>query len=409
MIHCLLDEYRFYHQYPEKQLNIISTLFGQIINNKLIDGVIETIALKYILEGIKKGNGPLFIFGTKALEQFLDKLNTLPTYIHSLVETKQLRNDPILYEAVFDKYSSMFVNDPATNINTGQTQGLNNDLNNLINPQNMIPSSNIMKNVNVNGLNQNNNIPNIQQLKNKMFSGEGGPNQPGIFENDLSVNQLSIKNNQRPMNPNDNNNFNQMLFNMQNNKNATGGDQFYGVNNPNINSNINLNPQLLQPGIGQNINNLINNSISKINMNTNNTPMEANPLFMNNNLNPIPNIQNNAQNNLNTSLENIQNPNNQLNNNILNNPNNLSLNDSLQNIDDQSPQKRPKLRREPSGNKNTNNIMTNGSNNNLNNINNDFTGNMNIPINNNPIKNISGNNNNYGFGELFGNEMEHKM
>ena len=24
MIHCLLDEYRFYHQYPEKQLNIIN-------------------------------------------------------------------------------------------------------------------------------------------------------------------------------------------------------------------------------------------------------------------------------------------------------------------------------------------------------------------------------------------------
>ena len=71
MIHCLLDEYRFYHQYPEKQLNIISTLFGQIINNKLIDGVIETIALKYILEGIKKGNGPLFIFGTTALQQFI--------------------------------------------------------------------------------------------------------------------------------------------------------------------------------------------------------------------------------------------------------------------------------------------------------------------------------------------------
>ena len=86
MIHCLLDEYRFYNQYPEKQLNIISTLFGQIINNKLIDGIIETIALKYVLEGIKKGNGPLFIFGTKALEQFKDKLNEFPTYTKTLIE-----------------------------------------------------------------------------------------------------------------------------------------------------------------------------------------------------------------------------------------------------------------------------------------------------------------------------------
>ena len=62
MIHCLLDEYRFYHQYPEKQLMTVSQFFGQIIKNRLIDGVIETIALKYIIEGIIKGTGPMFIF-----------------------------------------------------------------------------------------------------------------------------------------------------------------------------------------------------------------------------------------------------------------------------------------------------------------------------------------------------------
>ena len=108
MIHCLLDEYRFYNQYPEKQLNIISTLFGQIINNRLIDGIIETIALKYVLEGIKKGNGPLFIFGTKALEQFKDKLNEFPTYTKTLIEAKQLKNDPLLYEAVLEKLEDSF-------------------------------------------------------------------------------------------------------------------------------------------------------------------------------------------------------------------------------------------------------------------------------------------------------------
>ena len=45
------------------------------------------------------------------------------------------------------------------------------------------------------------------------------------------------------------------------------------------------------------------------------------------------------------------------------------------------------------------------SNNNLNNLNNDFSGNINM----NTLKNISGNNNNYGFGDLFGNEMDNKM
>ena len=41
-----------------------------------------------------------------------------------------------------------------------------------------------------------------------------------------------------------------------------GGEQFYGVNNIGNNPNIPLNTQLLQPRMGQNINNLMNNSIS---------------------------------------------------------------------------------------------------------------------------------------------------
>ena len=412
MIHCLLDEYRFYHQYPEKQLNIVSTLFGQIINNKLIDGVIETIALKYILEGIKKGNGPLFIFGTTALQQFIDKLNNLPSYTSSLVETKQLKNDPILYESVLEKYSAIYANDPAGNNMGGQNQGMNlnnNNLNNLINPQNIMPNLNMMKGVNP--LNQNNNLQNIQQLKNKMFPTQenGGP-QTVLFDNDLS-NQMGMKNNQRIMNTNDTNNFNPMIYNLtNNNKNGTGTDTFYGVNNigNNLNSNIPINTQLLQPGMGTNINNLMNNNMSNININSSNNNMDTNTMFIGNNINPI---QNNTQNNLNNSLQNIQNQNNLMNNSNQLNNNNISLNDSLQNMDDQSPQKRPKLKREPSGNKGVSNVLSPASinANNMGNINNDF-GNLNIPINN--IKNIPGannNNGNYSLGcDTFGNELDHK-
>ena len=46
MIHSIFDEYRFFHQYPEKELTLIANLFGQLINQKLLDGIIETIALK---------------------------------------------------------------------------------------------------------------------------------------------------------------------------------------------------------------------------------------------------------------------------------------------------------------------------------------------------------------------------
>ena len=141
-------------------------------------------------------------------------------------------------------------------------------------------------------------------------------------------------------------------------------------------------------------------------MNTSNITMDSATMFMSNNLNPI---QNNPQNNLNNSLQNIQNQNNQLNSNLMNNPNqipsnNLSLNDSLQNLDDQSPQKRPKLRREPSGNKGNNRVVSPGSSNNLS----DFS-NINISMNSS-MKNMPENSNtNYGLGDVFRNELEHKI
>ena len=105
MIHSVLDEYRFYHLYPEKELVLESTLFGQIINNKLLEGVIETIALKYILEGIKKGSGPMYTFGTLALSQFIDKIQQWPTYLSSLIETKQIKSNPALYDKLIKRYN----------------------------------------------------------------------------------------------------------------------------------------------------------------------------------------------------------------------------------------------------------------------------------------------------------------
>ncbi|MCQ2816357.1 MAG: DUF3819 domain-containing protein [archaeon] len=103
MVHCLLDEYRFFHQYPEKQLQTVAALFGLMIKNKLIDGMIETIALKYILEAIKKGSGLMFTFGTTALNQFVEKLPLYPTFLKSLREIKQLKNNNNLYKKIHEK------------------------------------------------------------------------------------------------------------------------------------------------------------------------------------------------------------------------------------------------------------------------------------------------------------------
>ena len=341
MIHCLLDEYRFYHQYPEKQLNIISTLFGQIINNKLIDGVIETIALKYIIEGIKKGNGPLFIFGTKALEQFKDKLNEFPTYTKSLIETKQLKNDPLLYEAVLEKYNTIFAtnDETANNLLAAPNIGVNiNGTSNLLSQPNMIPSIPLIKSLNA--LNPSNNtnttLQNLQNIKNKMYSpsNEGVNLAPGA----LLDNDINIKQNQHPFNSNENNGFNQILFNLNNNNKNIPNEQFY--NNNLSSNNIPLKNQMFQ-----------NNSDIM-----NNNPIQNINIIPNNGINNIDSPQMFLPNQ-NTNQLNLQNQNVPLNNNLIGNPIN-QMNEQI-NLEEQN-QKRQKIRIE-SG-KNIQNILPQNNN-----------------------------------------------
>ena len=104
-IHSIFDEYRFLNQYPEKENKIMAELFGKAINNKLIDGIIKTIALKFILEGIKTGKGPLYNFGTIALSQFIDKISIWPNFMNSLIEVPQIKNEKELYQKLLQQFN----------------------------------------------------------------------------------------------------------------------------------------------------------------------------------------------------------------------------------------------------------------------------------------------------------------
>ncbi len=105
LTHSILDEYRFYHQYPEKHLKIAAELFGQLINNKLVEGIVESIALKYILEGIKKGSGPLFNFGIIALNQFINKIYIWGSYLNTLLEMPKIKENSQLYDNLIKVYN----------------------------------------------------------------------------------------------------------------------------------------------------------------------------------------------------------------------------------------------------------------------------------------------------------------
>ena len=79
MIHNLFDEYRFFHKYPDKELRITGILFGTLIQHQLVSSITLGIALRYVLEALRKqpvpgGSGKMFRFGMFALEQFKVRL-----------------------------------------------------------------------------------------------------------------------------------------------------------------------------------------------------------------------------------------------------------------------------------------------------------------------------------------------
>jgi len=87
MIHALFDEYRFFSQYPEKELRITAVLFGLLIKHRLVSGTTLGIALRYVLDALqKKPDSNVFQFGMWALEQFKERLHQWPQYCALIVE-----------------------------------------------------------------------------------------------------------------------------------------------------------------------------------------------------------------------------------------------------------------------------------------------------------------------------------
>jgi CCR4-NOT transcription complex subunit 1 len=107
MIHNLFDEYRFFHKYPEKELQITGRLFGALIQNQLVSSITLGIALRYVLEALKKdpetgeGNDKMFRFGQIALDQFRSRLPEWPQYCSHLIQIPHLsrHNQDLFQEA----------------------------------------------------------------------------------------------------------------------------------------------------------------------------------------------------------------------------------------------------------------------------------------------------------------------
>ncbi|GIY40367.1 CCR4-NOT transcription complex subunit 1 [Caerostris extrusa] len=86
MIKNLFEEYRFFPQYPDKELQITGQLFGGIIDQNLVSYLSLGLALRYVLESVKKpaNTSKMFFFGVTAMDRFKTRLKDYPAYCQHL-------------------------------------------------------------------------------------------------------------------------------------------------------------------------------------------------------------------------------------------------------------------------------------------------------------------------------------
>ncbi|KAK1304862.1 hypothetical protein QJS10_CPB11g00341 [Acorus calamus] len=93
MINNLFEEYKFFPKYPEMQLNIVSVFFGALIKHQLVTHHALSVALCAVLDALRESvDSKMFMFGTKALEQFVDRLVEWPQYCDHILQISHLHS-----------------------------------------------------------------------------------------------------------------------------------------------------------------------------------------------------------------------------------------------------------------------------------------------------------------------------
>jgi CCR4-NOT transcription complex subunit 1 len=82
MLRNLLEEYKFFPQYPEKELQITAQLFGGMIERSLVTTYLTLgLALRFVLDALRKPDGnKMYFFGITALDRFKTKLHLYQKY-----------------------------------------------------------------------------------------------------------------------------------------------------------------------------------------------------------------------------------------------------------------------------------------------------------------------------------------
>ncbi|KAL3616494.1 hypothetical protein CASFOL_039884 [Castilleja foliolosa] len=92
MIANLFEEFKFFTKYPDRQLRIAAVLFGSLIKYQLVTHLTLGIALRAVLDSLRKpADSKMFSFGTRALEQFVERLIEWPQYCNHILQISHLR------------------------------------------------------------------------------------------------------------------------------------------------------------------------------------------------------------------------------------------------------------------------------------------------------------------------------
>lgn len=95
-MHTLFDEYRFFKKYPDRELEITGRLFGSIVKESLLEGELQGLALKCVLDALRTAEpspaplGRLATFGLYALERFVSRLREWPYYCGQILKIPRL-------------------------------------------------------------------------------------------------------------------------------------------------------------------------------------------------------------------------------------------------------------------------------------------------------------------------------
>ncbi|XP_021921568.1 CCR4-NOT transcription complex subunit 1 isoform X2 [Zootermopsis nevadensis] len=81
MLRNLFEEYKFFPQYPDKELHITAQLFGGIIERGLVSYMTLGLALRFVLDALRKPNASkMYYFGIAALDRFKSRLKDYHKY-----------------------------------------------------------------------------------------------------------------------------------------------------------------------------------------------------------------------------------------------------------------------------------------------------------------------------------------